>query len=418
LSSWIDSRPKAFLLLILAAVCLVYAAAGSARILRYGSTTALIGFGCVQEVCFAEKNSQVLPHPALVYRTGGYDGQFFFYYAAELYGGPASSLDFRPLRAVRLGYPLLTGWAFRTAGPQALVVVMALVPLLLHAAAIWLMWRTRGLFSPMSILLFALNPFSLKSFLLSTADGMALSFAMPALCAAFALSRPIMAAASAAVLLSAAALTKETMLASTLGCQGGACMAAAWSFVKRPNSGDRGSAPSLRAEGALILGALLSLIPVLLWWWKVDFHLGQASSRGTLPFLGLVRYLGHPDAVVSGRSFLVLILLVYMAACLICFYDFLKSDSARMRLILGVSASSLACAVGLIAFASAEEYWINFANIGRLFAAGVPGLAAAISQSPTLKRHALLASAPVLLLTPAILRDELFRELLPVEIWN
>ena len=78
--------PSRRLLLVVIAGATLFAAAASIRYVRYGGAASLTGFGCIpNQVCFARLNARTVPPRAVIYETGGYDGQFFYYIAADLY---------------------------------------------------------------------------------------------------------------------------------------------------------------------------------------------------------------------------------------------------------------------------------------------------------------------------------------------
>ena len=232
-------------LVVMAALLLLLVAGGS-RAYRYGGLSALVGFGCYSEsICFARDNQAALPLDAVVYQSGGYDGQFFYYIAAERYGGPAAVLDSEAFRRARIGYPLLAGPAYLL-GSEALVLWMSLLLLLAHLGAILVLHRYLGR-SParrssdtaaavvphgrLTIWLFALNPFSLYCFVLSVADGLALSLAVVAAVwfrAADGRRSSDMQATGVAALaaLALALLTKETFLVAPVAL--GVSLLAGW----------------------------------------------------------------------------------------------------------------------------------------------------------------------------------------------
>ena len=233
-----------------------------------GDASALIGFGCrTPASCWSALNERSLPSHAVVYRTGGYDGQYFYYLGRELYGGPNATLDSSEFRRARIGLAVMAG-PLHTLGDAGRVYGIPLTLLVLHAVSVWVLDRKRP-GQRWSVWLFALNPFSLMSFLLCTADGAALSLAVMGAV----LLRPASGTATlgarglGALLLACAMLTKETAIV-VAAAVGGA-------FVFDPKQ-------SLRARfrGAALAGA--TALPMLLWWHRVGFSVGLAAEHGTV----------------------------------------------------------------------------------------------------------------------------------------
>ncbi len=219
----------------------------------------------------------------------------------------------------------------------------------------------------LAVLLYGLNPLTLLSFLLNVSDGLALDLAVAGLVFLYGAGerermRPrflLLQGAAAWSLLAFSLLTKETLLAVI----GGAFLATA---VRSLRSG--------RVRWGELLFRGSPLLPLLLWWRAVGFTPGQAARRGGLPFQGVVEYLLQGDALLSGRSFLVLLLVLYMVL-FVRFVVFFRSESAERRephsLSAALPAGVLLLNVILVSFATGDEYWGNFANIARLYTPGL-----------------------------------------------
>ena len=356
---------------ILSVSVLIWGAGALSRLRHYDfRPSALVGFGCHPAgPCFARANRALLPAQAVVYRDGGYDGQFYYYIGAALgrllrwKWAPAGGepppqfpplLDAAPFRLARIGLPVLVlPWSL--VGPEALLWGMLGTMLILHLLAVALVGRRqerRG-DPPWTVWLFALNPFSLYSFLLVTADGTALALATIGLCL------PSRRRTAAAVLFMAAARCPETRLVIPA-----ASGAAALGTAARPRGGT-GRAPEFRRAA----WQLLVLPPVAGWWWLVGFSPLQAAERGSPPFVGLGRYLSQaPDALFSPRSILVLILIVWALAILaavLALRTAPQSEGPTRHLRLTTCLLFL----GLTgpAMAAHPEYWGTYANVMRLF---------------------------------------------------
>lgn len=309
---------------------------------KTGEMSGGVRFGCLNaEVCFAGSNQAVLPPDAPVFKSGGYDGQFY-YYAAYRLSGQSTVLDSEPFRLARIGYPLLVS-PFTAAGPSAVVAAMALIPFLAHLLAAAVLSRGK--------LLFAANPFSVLSACLYLADGLAFSLAAMVIALAFQgqpdthLRRILV-----FVLTALSCLCKETALALPA--------AALVLFVFHR-----------RYRRPVLVYCILGALPLLYWWNVVGFSLADAAMRGT-EGSGLLAYLAAPDAFLSGRGILFLFFCTLFAVWLV--------SLARE----GITGFSLMAGAALAAGAAASrEYWDNFANIARLFFPAVPGLLLRQSQA-------------------------------------
>lgn len=362
----------------------------SAIVWKYGGeATAPIGFGCYStEACFAEENRELLPESALVYDSGGYDGQFYYYIAAAMAGGKTAILDFPVFRLARIGYPLLV-IPGATAGPGGLVLAMGLVPFAFHLLSIFLFYRFLKMmdrFHPLPSIhiataIYAINPVSLKSFLLMVSDGVALSAGVGGISLFFlALYTPglsrgrVFAGVTLAfILLALSLLSKETLLAIPAGFLGGEIL----------SSWKRGEwIPVQRQTWNRILFFMAVLLVLPVWWILIGFHPGMAGERGGFPMAGLFGYLANPDSILSGRSLLVALLFIYFSVAGKLMREGLGLPSIQKRTPadrfsdLNLSFSiSLFLTIFLISFATADEYWGNFANIVRIYGPGIFGLA-------------------------------------------
>lgn len=309
------------------AAFLLHAASFWIIVHKTGELNGAVRFGCLNhEICYARENKSILPDHPVVYRTGGYDGQFY-YYAAYRIAGEHTVLDSDAFRMARIGFPLLLS-PFTAAGPGAVVVAMAVIPFLFHLLAVSAL--ERGKF------LFAVNPFSLLSASLMLSDGLAFSLAVVAL---HAMRRDRVLPAFAAA--SAACLCKETALVLPA--------AAGILFLVSP--------PRRRSA---YLAAALGAVPLFLWWGISGFSPLFAVTRGAGS--GLLEYLQSPDAIFSGRGILAVFLAVITVKGLL---------SLRHGVTLyGISFLAAATA----ALLASSEYWDNYANIARLFFPAVLGM--------------------------------------------
>lgn len=344
------------------------------RVVRHGDVSALIGFGCVKGVvCFAAENRAMLPDSPYVFASGGYDGQFFYYIAREIYSGGQAVVDDRPLRYARIGYPVFAGWP-GLAGPAFAMWGLIVIPWIVHLCTTFVVARR---FSLLPAFCYALNPFSLISFLLTAADGLALSFATNGflLLLSHVLgggTRRFVLPMSAFVLLSLAVLSKETMLAVSIGAAAGAFSFISGIILPQPRSN-----ALLHRARDVFLSSLLALGPLVLWWRAAGFAFDNAASHRGIPLVGMIEFL-REDPGSLGRAFLIPLFFLSVlsgAGLLISAFrrrtDPSLSPSVRFGdLALG---SSLLIWSFLCAFAT-REYWQNFANIARLFTPCVIGL--------------------------------------------
>jgi len=317
-------------------VALLYIGAAWLKCHLYaGNPTALIGFGCASDdACWSAQNVRALPPSAVVFRTGGYDGQFFYYIARELFGGPSATVDSVPFRWARIGLPVLAGPVV-SAGGWGAVLGIPTTLLVLHLISVLAVQRARGDGS-IEALIFAVNPFSLMSFLLSVADGAAVSLAVVGSLMLTSSRRRL---ATGGVLLAAAVLTKETLVVMP------AALAASWFFDAE-----------LRWRTRLGLCALCAatLLPLLLWWHHVGFSLGLAAARGGFPMVGMAQTLARTD-LTRGLLALTLVLSLLTGGVL----AGSRAHRAAGFVLLGTAV--------LVSTATAGEYWAIIANIARLF---------------------------------------------------
>ena len=394
-------RNRYFFLFVVTFVFVSYAALRSAR---FGGPESLIGFGCIpDQVCFAGLNTSALPPNAPVFPTGGYDGQFYYYVAAWLYGDfeitsldeidtvsrPAHTIvvDSLGFRLPRIGFPLLTGWLYWF-GPVALALGMPALLLLSHLIASWVLFSMRR----RAGWLFGLNPVSLLSFGLNLAEPMALS--LGALSVVLLLARsldrtnpvgqrfcgPRMRLLCGLVFLLLAILSKETLF--LVGMAIGMGFLVSWfRSLRMQQSGlgpkDIDSPPnmpdlwgrmrkglwrkSLRILGLVVVGLL-----GFGWYWYADFFGGDgAGGKVQVPFAGVLQFIESRPRLISGRGLLVIGLAWIASYCGFIGFRILRKRSGWLdRIVLPGLVLNLA----LISMASADEYWLNFANIARLFA--------------------------------------------------
>lgn len=382
------------------------------RVLRYGSLDAVIGFGCLpgQLDCPVKSNAVLMPASAQVYQTGGYDGQFYYFVAATIYNKGQPVLDDTALRMSRIGFPLLTGWAFELGGPSALIVAMLAVPIAVHICVVYLCWftqRRRG--AGLLMLLWVLQPIWLLSLGLGLADGLALDLAMLALLSFYLKRKSRWFTIAWMPLLALAILTKETML----------CV---WPVFVALILFARDKTWPVRL-GQILL-AMVPLYALFFWWHQIDYEPGSTIAHGGWPLQGYFNYWQAPDALWSGRGLLALAYalllcgvpwaLVILVKELIHFWPVLPGQVVRQRVVL---ALCWVMATSLIAMATADEYWSNFANIVRLFAPA--GLLVVLLVRPGLRRIRppyLTSGLSVLSVTLSIwiLIDIWTAELLPV----
>ena len=397
------------IILIITATFSLYAFAWTVRISGYGfNKTATVGFGCYSsQICYVKRNHDVIPPGAVIFKTGGYDGQFFYYIAADIYSSYRAEVDSDEFRRSRIGYPLLIGWAYLF-GREALLLSMSIIPLLFHLLAVYLLlqYYSRKIMLPgygngegvinsrtnekpllktigsavstiplldrikpilqsdtIAVIVFAFNPFSLLCFMLNVADGLALSLAMIGMIFYFKAecTGGIFYRAIAFICISFSLLTKETMLAIPIGF-----IAAAFTVTFKEKN---------RSFYTLIFFSM-SVIPLIAWWFVIGFSPVHAAAHGGWPYKGFVDYLRNPDALYSQRTMLVFILPVFT------FFGFILLYKSGIKNIFtnryyrstlektGLALSLLAVSV-LISFATGHEYWMNFANIGRFFTPGV-----------------------------------------------
>ncbi len=380
-------RNKYLFLLTVASVFLSYAALRSAR---FGGAEALIGFGCIPDnVCFAGLNAAAIPENASVFPTGGYDGQFYYYMAAWLYGdfelvsldgiqahhsSRVMVVDSLGFRLPRIGFPLLTGWLYLF-GAKALAYGMPILLLVSHLLASWILFSART----EAGWLFGLNPISLLSFGLNLAEPLALSLAVISLLlflpaglgrvqtgARFrmlkALRNPL-----GSVLLLLSLLSKETMFLIGLS-MGLAFVLSSLFFLRRRWSGNPGASfrEAVRFRGAVLIALLLAGIAAFSWYWYTDFFGGQgAAGKIQIPFAGVIEFIQSRPRLISGRGLLLIGLMWMIVLCAHRLLDAVRKKNGWMDRFILVG---LILNLGLISMASAEEYWLNFANISRLFA--------------------------------------------------
>ena len=320
------------------------------KIYRYNNLSAPAGFGCASaEICYARANEWSLPKGALVFKTGGYDGQFYYYLAASIFSDRKAVLDSDSFRRSRIGYPLL-GSLFYSPGPESLLIALFVLPVFFHALAIFALGRLSSSLWP--ALAYAINPLSLLGSSLMLADGLACSMFLCAVWLADAKHKRSFFYTLLSFLFAAfAVLTKETMAVPVFALGTGSLV----SFLRKEGSYSK----------AIFWG--FSLLPAFFWFWMTGFFSASAAKAG-IPFSGVVEYLRNPDAFFSGRNFLVLFLLMVAFFTARSFYLFFARKEKGTVFFL------FAFALLFTGFAG-SEYWSNFANISRLFFPVLPALA-------------------------------------------
>lgn len=358
-------RFKSKILFILFLVSAVYLTAWALRILRFDSYSATIGFGCAAEtICFSRLNEHLMEDNFYIFPGGGYDGQFYYYAAAGMYSGQKFTLDAPDLRLSRIGYPLLTGWIYPLFGGRFLIFGMTLIPFFFHLLSVYLIFNTFQK-NYLNTLLFALNPFSLLSFLLNLSDGLALSIAAIGISFAIRDSGTGWNRRSffASFFLAFAVLTKETMMVVPAGLFLNSAADAVFSRIadKKLNSD---TLQSLKKKFILSLAAV---IPFFIWLFTIGYSFSDAASHGGFPF----SFMQDPVFVqsISDSSRMMLIVIFFLLLFFLLFYTF------RHVFLYGINqfrAGPLLFACGVISLSS-REYWVNYANIARLFTPAVLG---------------------------------------------
>ena len=398
-------RNKYLFLLIVASIFLSYAALRSAR---FGGPGSLIGFGCiVDDVCFSGLNSSVIPEGAPVFSTGGYDGQFYYYVAAAIYSdytlvslselkdlktnSDVLVVDSMGFRLPRIGFPLVTGWLFGL-GSRALMLGMPLLLLLVHLCASSMLFSAR----PRAGWLFALNPVSLLSFGLNLAEPLALSASLVAILlllqkgsgrisgqSGMMRKSPLLVYGASAFLLILGFLSKETMFIVGLAFGAGLSVAAFTKIFRAIGSGKSGAAKigsilerdfSVVLRWPVIVALLLSGTIAFAWYLWAGFFSGDgAGGKMNIPFSGVLDFIQTRPALISGRGLLLPGILWLTILALLLFIRCWKGKGSWMeqRFVLPGLWLNLA----LISMASAQEYWLTFANIVRLFAPAMVFLA-------------------------------------------
>ena len=322
--------------LILASAAL-HVAALAIPAFKAGHLSAAVRFGCLSPtICYAIKNKAILPENAVVYKSGGYDGQFYFYSAMRVFRGVQVEFDSAPFRLARIGYPVLAG---ALAGPGYLLYSMYFIPLALHLFVVFFLRS-----DPLRASIFAFNPISVLSAGLFLADGMALSLLVLALELAFKEKHSLVVLIIAALSM----LCKETAAAGALS--------ALFLF--------------LRFRKPVFVALVVACLPMIVWWFATGFSPFFAATRGTAGGPGVWNYVQHPDALLSGRS---LLFLFYILGCIVLF----RLDLKQERFLAG--AALIACGF-LLSLTASSEYWDNFANVARLFLPACAGLLLAARQ--------------------------------------
>ncbi len=351
-----------------------------------GDITATVGFGCYSpELCFSEQNKSIMPEDSLVYTSGGYDGQFYYYISAGWLYGVNVSLDSDAFRLSRIGYPLILApaWFF---GPEALVIWMSVSLLLGHLISVVTLRRfldrSEARNKQVVLWLYSLNPFTLQSFLLNVSDGLALSAAVTVLSLYFTGQKSDVDSRNPVsgpgyfnnvcrfcnlsalwFLVSWMLLVKETFLAVPAAFTAACLIQILFS--------------ESRSRISLIRRAfwwMSTSFPLLIWWEYTGFSPFLAAERGGFPFSGFLKYLTEPDALFSGRGVLS-VLLPFMG---ITFFFYLWKQIRKKHRPDWLLSNGLILILGadllLVSAATEHEYWANYANAVRLFTPGILSL--------------------------------------------
>ena len=355
------SRAKSLTVIFL--IFILYFTGWYLRSERFGSFTAMPGFGCVQEsVCFTELNSNLIPENYYAFPEGGYDGQFYYYAAASMFSDIYAVYDDRDLRLSRIGYPLLSGWMYPLFGAEALVIWMSLLLIAAHLAVagfLLFVGRVNG-DSLLPALLFAFNPFSFLSFLLNVSDGLALSFSV----AGILFLRMYHDSRGEAfkklflllsyLFITYSILTKETFLAVPAGMLAGEFILYAFRLKEKQRA--------VSFFRRCFFWAM-TVLPLAVWWIMIDYDIVSTSSHGGIPFSGIYGLVSQGVLRDPMRMSLFSILVVsgfyFFRGIFVSYSDSRDGD-------FGLRLSGIAACI-LILIADMNEYWGNFANIARLF---------------------------------------------------
>ncbi|MCB1320415.1 MAG: hypothetical protein KDK34_09190, partial [Leptospiraceae bacterium] len=255
-------------------------------------------------------------------------------------------------------------------------------------------------------IVYAFNPFSLQCFLLNVADGLALALAL--LAQAIILPGLIIRSTETAIasdnqksgglslyarlnrlglpgktlvallLIVLAVLTKESMLALIPII----LLPALANILRRMfQAGKTRLADSFVPWSAIMVAiSVLTVVIISAWWRHVDFSPTLAAERSGRPFEGMLVFLHHPDALISGRMLLIPLLVISLvlviAECVVLIRRQYKSYEIRSAWIalfdtdMALRFGNVLAALGIItviSMATADEYWANYANIMRLF---------------------------------------------------
>lgn len=338
---------------------LLLASALTVRLIRYDKLSSLVGFGCIEVVCFSELNRHLLPEDPFVFNTGGYDGQFYYYIAAGWATGEEYTVDSKEFRLSRPGFSVLLS-LFGHFGPAAIIAGGLLLLAGTQLLCVYLLYEKRPYLSWMV----AVNPVQILSFYLFLADGLAFCFALYGLLVFERLQASsnnsrkikIFNILFVFVLITAALFTKESSIWAGAGL-------GLFSLLHKE-------------RWPYAAGLLVSLFLFLLLWHSTGL-LYSVQQKASFPFSGLIQYLQNADAVTSGRSLLI-VYLVFFAVILIVQLSLAvqfirKNGVAKIPADQLLSAALIAGALFTISFATAHEYWANFANISRMFLPGITG---------------------------------------------
>ncbi|MCB1174435.1 MAG: hypothetical protein KDK39_12765 [Leptospiraceae bacterium] len=341
---------------------ILFGAAIYGRTLRYASNwSSLIGFGCLaQGPCLATANRAGLPHSAIVFQTGGYDGQFFYYMANQLANRHAARLDDPVLRWSRPGWPVLLAPFARWGGPQGLLVAMISLPILLHFGLLWFLLATipkhAGLPNAdfyLLLALYALHPVFWLGSQLATADGIATDLMLVAIIVVWQSSArrsqrlgpsgPALGYLTGLLLASLAVLTKES-----------AALYLALFFTL----------PGLMLRQRLILAGLPAMVLISWWAWIGFTPLGQAALHATGPGESLWAWLAGSSGLFTGTALSLLWVAVF--GLLLCTLSIQSWQAQQGFPGLWIGILILLGGSLFLLLMAGPEYYQNYANLARI----------------------------------------------------
>ncbi len=364
---------------------------------------------------FAKLNPHYREESFLLYKDGGYDGQFFYFIARYLFLENFSSfpvLDSFRLRFTRIGMPILSGFGSTLFGFEHYPPVTLLILVSVHLIASYLFKKLLGNARKGLYLVFLFSPFTINANLLLVSDGL---FADCFFILAYAIRRAGLSLTKQTAHPTSVLLKKEILLPLLLG---------AIFFLSIRET-------SLPYLGAILLFAVLNrqffitgvlfsaLIVYLIFYIFVGTYNGFPEGTNPLgfldlsdyPFFGFIKSLHIPSPFTPGNTSKEAIKFVLFGTLLSVGLQTLNAQNWKDRILM--LPLYFLVFLGVIAEVG---YWSSFDNSSRFFTLAIPYGILLSSRMPMYRYYGSIELS-LFLLTAITVRYFFIKQVLNFVLW-